>query len=322
MALSSRTVKPFRSMKILKTLRSLFSSVDIVTITFLLFLDALNVIFHARVGQWLGLVLANTVVIVAIAALAWMAETRRTKILIGLHRWYCYPIIMFLFKEIYLMVYPIHPHDYDALLIAVDHWMFGVNPTQWLASYSNPILTEILQIAYFSYYLLFIVMGVEVYRRYPIAKFDHAAFLVVYGFYLSYLGYFLLPAIGPRFTLHDFSLLNQELPGIALTTNLRAIINAGESIPSNVALARELIQRDAFPSGHTQLSLIVLYLGFRNNLRSRWLLTTLGGLLLVGTVYLRYHYVVDLLGGALFFWFTIWSGNKIEAWWSRGKDEA
>jgi hypothetical protein len=44
-------------------------------------------------------------------------------------------------------------------------------------------------------------------------------------------------------------------------------------------------------------------------------MTVLAGLLIVGTIYLRYHYVVDLIGGAIFFLFTIWSGKKIQTWW-------
>jgi membrane-associated phospholipid phosphatase len=44
-------------------------------------------------------------------------------------------------------------------------------------------------------------------------------------------------------------------------------------------------------------------------------MTVLAGLLIIGTVYLRYHYVIDLIGGALFFLFTVWSGNKIQMWW-------
>ena len=35
-------------------------------------------------------------------------------------------------------------------------------------------------------------------------------FTCVFGFYLSYLGYFALPAVGPRYTLHDFNSLDAE----------------------------------------------------------------------------------------------------------------
>ena len=299
----------------LRKLLSILALGDVVSILFLLFLSLLNLMFFQRVAQWYVIVLVNCGVSALIVLLAWLAETKGSKLLVGLHRWYCYPIILFVFKELYVMIRPIHPVDYDALLISIDHWLFGVHPTQWVAQFAHPLVTEILQIAYFSYYLLFIIMGVGVYRRYAIEEFDKAAFLIVYGFYLSYLGYFLLPAVGPRFTLHEFAALPAELPGLLLTDTLREIINAGESIPKDHSKALDLVQRDVFPSGHTQLTLIVLVLTYRYKLKARALVTVLGSLLLIGTVYLRYHYVIDLVAGALFAWFTIWSGDRLQRWW-------
>jgi membrane-associated phospholipid phosphatase len=304
------------SIKIQKSLSNL-APVDVVSIFFLLFLIALNLIFFGRVSAWLEIIVINIAVITIIFTLAYLAETKRTKLLIGLHRWYCYLIVLFVFKEIHLMIRPIHPVDYDWLFISIDKWLFGVNPTQWMAQFAHPILTEILQISYFSYYILFIMLGVELYKRYPIEEFDHGAFLVVYGFYLSYLGYFLLPAVGPRFILHDFYAINKELPGILLTSAMRDFINAGESISFNIPNAIEYVQRDVFPSGHTQLTLIVIYLNHRYRLKARWVATVLASLLIIGTIYLRYHYVIDIIGGLIFFWFSIWSGKKIQRWWER-----
>ena len=298
-----------------RKLLSLLSPADFVSIVFLLFLVGLNLVFFCRVPQWLELVAIDLAVIAVIFYLAWGAKEKKTRLLIGLHRWYCYLIILFVFKEIYLMVHPIHPVDYDQFLIAIDHWVFGVNPTQWIGQFAHPLLTEVFQIAYFSYYILFIILGVELYRRYAVEHFDKAAFMIVYGFYLSYLGYFSLPGVGPRFTLHDFALLETELPGIFLTNTLRAIINAGESIPAVRDHAIDVVQRDVFPSGHTQLTIIVMALGFRYKLKSRWVLLAFGCMLIVATVYLRYHYVVDLVAGALLAWFTFWTGDKLEAWW-------
>jgi membrane-associated phospholipid phosphatase len=215
------------------------------------------------------------------------------------------------------MVHPIHSTDYDQLLIAIDYWIFGVNPTQWLFQFSTPILNEILQTAYFSYYLIFVLVGVEIFRRYPIDDFDRAAFLIVYGFYLSYLGYFLLPAVGPRFTLHDFSVIDRDLPGVLFTHLFRSIINAGESIPVTQPNPIDVVQRDVFPSGHTQLTLVCAYLAFHYRLKSRWVVAVLTTLLIIATVYLRYHYVVDIIAGAVFFVLTIWTGSQLKRWWNR-----
>jgi len=302
-------------MTTLKKFISFLAPVDFISIVFMLFLIVLNLVFFGRVSAWLEIIAIDIAAIVGIFALAWAAETKKTKLLLGLHRFYSYACILFVFKEIYLMVQPIHPVDYDWLLISIDHWLFGVNPTQWAAQFAHPLLTEIFQIAYFSYYILFLMLGIELYVRYPIEEFDRGAFLVVYGFYLSYLGYFLLPAVGPRFTLHNFYTIDQDLPGLLLTTPMRNFINAGESISSTLPNVIQFVQRDVFPSGHTQLSLIVVYLSHQYHLKTRWVITVLTGLLIMSTIYLRYHYVIDLIGGVLFFLFTIWSGKKIQAWW-------
>jgi membrane-associated phospholipid phosphatase len=305
----------------LRKLLSTLAPADFVTISFFLFLTGLNLIFHSRVKEWALLVAVNLLVVVLIITLANLAERKPTKLLVGLHRWYLYAAVLGVFKEIYLMVHPIHPVDYDDLLIAIDHWMFGVNPTEWVYQFAHPVVTELLQISYTAYYLIFIILGVELYRRYAIEKFDRAAFMIVYGFYLSYLGYFMLPAVGPRFTLHDFFLMDQELPGLLFTTPFRDFINAAESIPAGVPNPADYVQRDVFPSGHTQLALVVTYLAFHFRVQSRFVIATITFLMILGTVYLRYHYVIDLIAGIAFFLLTIWSGKHLEAWWSKKREQ-
>jgi membrane-associated phospholipid phosphatase len=301
----------------IRRLLSVLSPVDFISTLFLLLMTFLNLLFYDRVVVWKELVLINIVVVAVIFSIAWVAESRKTRLLVGIHRWYCYLLVLFVFKEIYQMIHRINPADFDQTLIAIDHWMFGINPTQWLYQFSYPLVTEILQTAYFSYYLIFILVGVEIFRRYPIDRFDHAAFLIVYGFYLSYLGYFLFPAVGPRFTLHNFADLSLDLPGIFLTPIFRAIINAGESIPLGSLHPVDIVQRDVFPSGHTQLTLVCTYLAFHYRLHSKWLITILASLLIIATVYLRYHYVIDVVAGVAFFLLTIWTGNKLESWWNK-----
>lgn len=295
---------------------AVLSPADLVSIIFLLFLSVLNLLFLSRISVWWILVLLNLGSGILIWFMAFKAETRKTRLLIGLHRWYLYPIVLFVFKELYFMIRPIHPVDYDQLLISIDHWIFGVNPTEWLFRIASPPLTELLQISYSSYYILFLILGIEIYRRHTLKSFDKAGFMIVYGFYLSYLGYFLLPAVGPRFTLHDFQSISRDLPGLFFTEPLRAFVNFGESIPAHVPNPVDLVQRDVFPSGHTQLSLVVVYLGFHFKIRSRWILLGFASLLIVGTVYLRYHYVIDVLAGIVFFLITIRSGHHLESWWS------
>jgi len=293
------------------------STSEFITFVFLLFLTFLNCLFYTRVEVWQTLVALNVLIITGILALSHAAMTSHARWLRLLHNWYPIFMLLFVFKETYYMVHPIHPIDYDSYLIAADFYIFGVHPTHWIAQYSHPLLTELLQLSYNSYYVLLLLPVIELYQRTNRAQFFTAGFLLIYGFYLPYLGYFLFPGVGPRFTLHEFGLLNIDLPGVWLTESLRDFVNTGESIPKGVANAVAFAQRDIFPSGHTQVTLVALYIAFTDRIRTRWIMLPLGTLLIISTVYLRYHYVVDVAAGIAFFFFTIWSGKKIDAWWNR-----
>ncbi|MDP4116314.1 MAG: phosphatase PAP2 family protein, partial [Bacteroidota bacterium] len=76
-------------------------------------------------------------------------------------------------------------------------------------------------------------------------------------------------------------------------------------------------------SGHTMLTLITMYLAIRLKSRSRYFIVPVGTMLIFATVYLRYHYVIDLIGGAAFMMFSLWTGRLLFNWWQKklGKDE-
>jgi membrane-associated phospholipid phosphatase len=292
------------------------STSEFITFVFLLFLSILNVIFHERIDISTTLLVLNLAILIGILVLSHYALVSRSKWLRWLHNWYPLGMLLFVFKEMYYMVHPIHPVDYDAWFIAADFYLFGVHPTHWLAQFAHPLLTEILQLCYNSYYILLLLPVIELYQRTNRAQFFTAGFMMIYGFYLSYIGYILLPGVGPRFTLHEFGLMDIDLPGLWLISPLRDFVNTGESIPKYVINAVDYAQRDVFPSGHTQLTLVALYLAFADRLRWRWVMLVFGTLLIVSTVYLRYHYVVDVLAGVVFFVLTVWSGKKIDTWWN------
>jgi membrane-associated phospholipid phosphatase len=293
---------------------------DSVTILFLTFLSCINIIFSSRIAEWWLLIVINTAVSAIIIWVAYHSH-HKVRLLQFFHGWYFILIIIFVFKEIYFMNRAIHFwRDYDTILIAIDHAMFGINPTQWMFRFAHPVLTEILQITYASYYFLMIFVGYELDREKRLKEFSFALFCILYGFYLSYIGYLILPSVGPRFTLHDFQSLNLDLPGIWLTEIIRTGLNIGESIPSNVPNPIDYVQRDVFPSGHTQMTLITMYLALHYRIRYKWIVFVIGSLLIISTVYLRYHYVIDLFAGAVFMVFTLWTAPKLFSWWDKVRE--
>jgi membrane-associated phospholipid phosphatase len=292
--------------------------------------DALNIVFFAvlsigmlfcmdKIPPWWLFIAINGVIVFAVY---WFAQyaARRGHFWNLLHGFYMMNCIPIAFKELYYLVPALHPHDYDSTLIAIDKLLFGVNPTLWLQQFSHPFLTEILQIAYASFYFLPLVLTVDLFRMKRMKAFKIVFFTIVLGFYLSYIGYVAFPAVGPRFTLHDFRKIDEELPGVFFTKILRAYTNIGESIPEGNENPLKTVQRDVFPSGHTEMTLLIIFLAWRYKARTRWPLTVTGSLLIIATVYLRYHYVIDLLGGAVFAFLTVLLSRFLLEKWDRFRD--
>lgn len=292
-----------------------FNPTDIVVLAFYAFLTLLIIVSFPLIDNALTLIMLNLSLIVFVFWIANKANNTKSALWKNIHFYYIVPLILLTFKEIYVLVSSLHTKDYDDILIAADRFIFGGDPTVFLYQFANPVLTEILQIAYGTFFFLPIILGIEFHLKKEYNKFHFIVFSVVLGFFLSYLGYFLLPAVGPRFTLHDFDTTNIEIPGLFLTNFLREIVNTGESIPSGTPNPIAVVQRDVFPSGHTQMTLIVMFLAVKLKSSNKIFFLIDGSLLIFATVYLRYHYVVDLIGGLIFMIITMILGKWIFNWW-------
>ena len=296
---------------------------DFIVISFFIFLIILNLFFHSQIENWQTFIILNLLTIIFVFLLAYTAETYRYKILRIIHYLYLIPLVLLTFKEIYFLIRPLRPNDYDQFLINIDRWLFGVDPTVFLYKFSHPVITEVLQIIYGMFYFLPIILGLVLLKKRKLVEADFTIFAIIFGFFLSYIGYFALPAIGPRFTLHDFHSENIEMPGILVTGFLRNVTNIVESIPQGTPNPENIVQRDVFPSGHTMITLVVIFLSIKLKSRSRFFLIPIGSLLIFATVYLRYHYVIDLIGGLVLMLFCVFTAPKIFNWWSKltGKPE-
>jgi membrane-associated phospholipid phosphatase len=304
-------------MKKVKSFIKYLKAYDLVVVVFFIFLIVLNIIFHDKIRYTSSWLIINIGVIIFAFLISFLEDMHNLKLWRIIHYWYIAPLIFVTFKELYFMIEPIRGQDYDWLFIQIDYWIFGTDPTLVLYKFAFPLLTEILQIVYSLFYLLPIILVLALLKNKKYLALDFAIFSVVYGFYLSYLGYFALPGVGPRFTLFNFSTFNTQLPGLFLTKYLREFVNLGESISSSTINAAAHVQRDVFPSGHTMVTLIVMYLSVRLKSRSKYFFVPVGSLLIFATVYLQYHYVIDLVGGLVFMIFSMWSGKYIFNWWRR-----
>lgn len=182
----------------------------------------------------------------------------------------------------------VHPEPYEFAFLAIDRGLFGSDAGR-LADRLPPWLVELLQVVYASFYGICVASALGAGKRSGRAAFDRAVLLLVGGFLTSYLGYLLVPTLGPKVVL----VFEREITGLWATPMLRASIDGGEANPW-----------DCFPSGHTMLALTSLLILWRWNRRwfAWFLLPCL--LLIASTVLLRYHWAIDVLAGAALAWPT------------------
>ena len=259
---------------------------DVLTGAYLFIIGLLATVFADHIVQWWWYPLTHAMLILALGMFLCKIPAQPTGWMRFVRWWYPAFLIPPIFSELQHLVHPINPVDIDAHLVAIDFALFGVHPTVWLEQCTVPWLTEYLQLAYVSFYFLPFILCVPLYRRGQFLAFRTALCALLLSYYVSYLLYFLTPAQGPRFYLADAHSL--PLAGLWLTAPIQTLLDTLEGI-----------QRDAFPSGHTAIALVVLALTTRYQRHWRWPMLVMTGSLVLSTVYLRYHYVIDVLAGGL-----------------------
>jgi membrane-associated phospholipid phosphatase len=199
--------------------------------------------------------------------------------------WYPLPFVASCYKEMALFIPGVRHSDADRWLSNLDLAIWGAHPTVWLERVYNPVLTEFLQVVYTLFVPAVLWIAFLLWKRGETQKFQYYAFLIALGFLASYVGYMIVPARGPRFLLKDLQHL--PLSGLWLFHGMQSALDKLESA-----------HYDCFPSGHTELTILAWW-GSRMVSKSYFrLYFAYTPFIIFATVYLRYHYTVDLLAGA------------------------
>jgi membrane-associated phospholipid phosphatase len=201
--------------------------------------------------------------------------------------WYPVFYVGYCYQEMAILVPSIRRTNADQWLANADFSIWHANPTVWLERIHFPIVTEIEQTVYSLFIPAVILVAVLLFTRRKYVEFQYYCFLIALGYLLSYIGYILVPAQGPRVLLKD--LQHIPLQGLWLFPRLQALLGLDRL---------EIAHYDCFPSGHTELTLLAWW-GSRM-VSKRWFQVYFCYTppLIFATVYLRYHYTVDLMAGA------------------------
>lgn len=282
-----------------ETIQASLWSTEYMCLGILLLYTVLDIIFIKEVKSSFGILQINFITMIGILAFAMWYDQTGSRFAHIIRSFYILPVGYMMYAQVHNYIPLINPNNYDVVLAEWDRAIFGVNPTQWIYRFAHPALTEYFQIWYNVFQLVMVVPAIEFYIRNQMLRFRLYAMALLFGFSLSYLLYFIMPAIGPRFEVHDFYSIDRELPGLVMTKPLRDFINAGNNITPDMKNPYDVVNRDCMPSGHTMISVLGIMLSWHYRSRWRWFITIGGISIIISTVYLRYHYVVDLMAGTV-----------------------
>lgn len=178
----------------------------------------------------------------------------------------------------------------DEMLLSWDRALLGETPAVAWEKYLTPWLQDVSMAGYI-FFFIYLVAGPGYFcvHNVPLFRKCIAGLFTMYG--IGFLGYTFFPAGGP----HRWMIFETPLHGPWLLDWILKTVNDG----SNCV--------DVFPSIHLAATLYLLLFDWQHHRRRFWWALLPCLVLWFSTMYLRFHYFVDLLAGvavALIAWFT------------------
>lgn len=217
---------------------------------------------------------------------------------------------LILFREAYADRIPL----IDAELMRIDEAIFGIQPAFLMEKWNHPAAVEFFMLAYglFFVYPYFYLIFLYIRRQYQLFQAVMLAQLIALA--ISFTSFIVFPAQGPRYYLNpdhsdpgpEVKMFSTPLQGIKINW-----LQEWSGFESFYALQYdgqnrlERIKTDCMPSMHTCLCLICLFFAVKNRALFKYrrtfvfLWVTGVGALIFSTVYLRYHWVIDVVIGAI-----------------------
>lgn len=174
--------------------------------------------------------------------------------------------------------------DRDGLMQRFDRALFwGHDPSHALEHVISPWLSEAMAFSYTFYALLLPLVFAAVIAFGSRRALAEASFVLCAGFAAGYVMYLLVPVRGPM-----------AAETFKVPLDFYWFGDVKEAL-----MDRYRVARDCFPSLHTAVSLLSLWQLHRHARKVFWVALPLAAPIPFACVYLRYHYVADVLAGTL-----------------------
>ncbi len=278
-----------------------YTLVDFLTQGYVALVGLLVLAFHGRsVEGWPLLLAAHALCLLLVHLLIRLSASSPGARALDFLRGF-YPVLLYtaFFRETGLLNHMFVGGFLDPAFMRLDSALFGFQPSiLFMNALPYPPVSELLYAAYFSYYPTIFGIGLALFLR-DRRQFLHYVSVVSFVFYACYLVYIFVPVVGPRL----FSYRGQDF-GIPAGVAPMAPVAFPDAITGGVfframaAIYRAVeVSGASFPSSHVAVAVTTAFFSFRYLRPIRWFHFALVVLLCLSTVYCRYHYAVDVLGG-------------------------
>ena len=257
--------------------------------TVLVALFAENLVHPARLVATQALVAAMILMLCRAggrsAELARQSKAFSSKFWYFWRHWYPHLFFLFCFEQMSQLVHLVNPGWQDAKLLGFDRWLTGVTPSLWFEHLTHPALTEFMEFSYFTYFVYLLILGGVLYAERDKEEYWAVMTYSAIGYVFGYVTAMLFPVESPWFALAGQ--WHAELTGGPFTALINLIEKYGR------------VHGAAFPSQHVAGATAALWGAWRHRRWLFWTFLPLIASMCLSTVYVRNHYVADVLGGLL-----------------------
>jgi hypothetical protein len=276
-----------------------YTFIDYATQGYMALVGVIIVVFHSDgLPTWPWLLLAHLSGLALVHSVILLyARFPENRLLFFLRHYY--PILLYtgFYHETGSLNRMLFTGYLDPHFLRLEKWLFGFQPgLELMEMFPSRWAAEILYAAYFSYYLMIGGVGLALLVRNR-REFAHYISVVSFVFYVCYAIYIFTPVVGPRIVYRG--IVNVPLPQ--------------DVLPSSNPDPPATVQGSAFFQIMAWIYRCTVYFSFLYLRPIRWLHLVVALLLCVSTVYGRYHYVVDVVAGALTASVLIPVGNRLYA---------
>ena len=273
-----------RSVRVSEPSVDLRRGTDLVVVSYLVVVAVLVLAFRDRVPGWREIVLLHSAGAVAILSLPRIPTERWTPTRV-FRDWYPAVVVPVFYKEVELLARAFGDWSLTIAIQRLEVALFGGHPSVYLSEVLNWLaLSEAVHLCYLSYPLLVPIVGGLWYVAGRTEAFRELVFLCCATFLSAFAFYVLWPVDSPYYL---FEPLAKPLSDGLVYGWVHTVSDAGGA------------QGGAFPSSHVSVSTVIVALAARHQpTLLRWLVPVYVGLVFA-TVYGRFHYALDVVGGWL-----------------------